>query len=859
MYNFNEDSRVKIPALIHLTRLGYNYLPRLKWQNIHSETNIFINQFKEGVSRINNKQYSDSEIDTFINEISTQLDNDDLGKKFYNSLKGNFKCKLIDFENFNNNVFHIVTELTYKNDEEEFRPDITVLINGLPLIFIEVKKPNNHEGIQAERNRINTRFKNPKFKKFMNITQLLIFSNNLEYDESGFDKIQGAFYATPDKGDVKFNHFREEEYEIIHKVQVEDKNVEKEILLDNNLVSILNTSEYETNKNINSPTNRILTSLLNFKRIETILRYGIVYVQRTDKIGNLIEKHIMRYPQLFATLAIEKALNKNIKKGVIWHTQGSGKTALAYYNVNYLKDYFQKKNIIVKFYFIVDRLDLATQAYNEFEARGLKAEVVGSKDDFVRNIRTAGANSINTGVQTITVVNIQKFSEESISQKSDYDINIQRVYFLDEVHRSYKPQGSFLANLINSDRNAILIGLTGTPLISGEYKTKQIFGDYIHKYYYNKSISDGYTLRLLREGIETKFKSEINKVYDEIVQQGEFTKSQVFAHQKFVEPLVHYIISDFERSKKLQNEDTIGGMIVCDTSEQAKMIFAEIKNYNKNNPKQINSYLILHDVDTKKERKDNQSDFKEGKSDFLIVYNMLLTGFDAPRLKKMYLLRKIDKHNLLQALTRVNRPYKKFRYGYIVDFADIRKEFDKTNKDYFKELQEELGDETQFYSNLFKSSEEIEAEINEIKDKLFKYDFSNLEIFQQNISQISDKQELLELKKCLDNLKALYNIIKILGYTELLDLFNFDKVNKIYSEISNRLNIINFTENSENETDNTSLLNIAIENMQFTFRKVAEHELLIADKFKNQLDKTYSELERNFDRKDPVYVKLLEE
>ena len=165
MYNFNEDSRVKIPALIHLTRLGYNYLPRLKWQNIHSETNIFINQFKEGVSRINNKQYSDSEIDTFINEISTQLDNDDLGKKFYNSLKGNFKCKLIDFENFNNNVFHIVTELTYKNDEEEFRPDITVLINGLPLIFIEVKKPNNHEGIQAERNRINTRFKNPKFKK----------------------------------------------------------------------------------------------------------------------------------------------------------------------------------------------------------------------------------------------------------------------------------------------------------------------------------------------------------------------------------------------------------------------------------------------------------------------------------------------------------------------------------------------------------------------------------------------------------------------------------------------------------------------------------------------------------------------
>ena len=92
---------------------------------------------------------------------------------------------------------------------------------------------------------------------------------------------------------------------------------------------------------------------------------------------------------------------------------------------------------------------------------------------------------------------------------NDYDINTQRVYFLDEVHRSYDPRGSFLANLVSSDREAIIIGLTGTPLISGDVKSRDVFGKYIHKYYYNASIADGYTLKLIREGIETEYKMQI--------------------------------------------------------------------------------------------------------------------------------------------------------------------------------------------------------------------------------------------------------------------------------------------------------------------------------------------------------------
>lgn len=884
---FNEDSRVKIPAIVHLTRLGFTYVPKSGIANLHADTNIFKDLFKQGLSKINGTAYSDSEIDTFISELNIQLDNSDLGKAFYKSLQGDFACKLIDLENFDNNLFHVVTELTYKNDEEEFRPDIILLINGMPLAFVEVKKPNNREGILAERNRINTRFKNPKFKKFMNITQLLVFSNNQEYDEENITPIQGAFYATPDPEQVNFNCFREEDNSIIHSVPEENRETEKQILLDNNIVSILGTTEYETAKELNSPTNRVLTSLFSRQRFKTLLRYGFAYVNTVTNGISKIEKHIMRYPQLFATLAIEKKLSEGIKKGIIWHTQGSGKTALAYYNVNYLKDYYQKQNIIAKFYFVVDRLDLATQAKNEFEARGLKVEMVSSKEDFIKNIRTVGATAGNTGAQTITVVNIQKFSAESISQSADYDLNIQRIYFLDEVHRSYNPKGSFLSNLIASDRQSVLIGLTGTPLISKDYKSKDIFGDYFHKYYYNKSIADGYTLKLLREAIETKFRAEINQVYDEIVKQGEFTKSQIFAHQKFVEPLVEYIISDFKKSRVLHNDHSIGGMIVCDTSDQAKMIFAEIQKYNERLEAQqtinkepeaeygiaaepnvkyikpelapITAALILHDVDTKEIRKEHQTDFKQGNIDLLVVYNMLLTGFDAKRLKKLYLTRVVKEHNLLQTLTRVNRPYKTFKYGYVVDFADIRKEFDKTNKEYFKELQQELGDETKNYSNLFKSAEEIDKEIQEIKEKLFLYDFSNLEDFQKIVSQITDKKEITELRKCLENLKSLYNIIKIMGYTELLDKFSFDRVNKLYNEVANRIDIINLKENLENASDNTNLLNIALEKLQFTFRKIATHELQIADKFRSELERARKELEGNFDKKDPRFISLFEE
>lgn len=577
---FTEDTRVKIPAILHLTRLGYEYLS-LKDKQWDLDTNIFPELFCQAISKIN-PDIDDADVDRLLEDVKLTLDNDDLGQTFYNKLADRSGVRLIDFENFNNNKFHVVTELTYQNGDEEFRPDIVLLINGMPLVFIEVKKPNNREGVLAERNRINNRFQNPKFKRFINITQLMIFSNNMEYDDGDVQPIQGAFYACPSYQGTQFNYFREEEVlDLLVLLKPLSEETELNVLKDNNLEVIRSNPEFIANKDPNRPTNRICTSLLSHERLAFVLRYALAYVHETDGL----QKHVMRYPQLFATKAIERKLNDGDKKGIVWHTQGSGKTALAFYNVSFLTDYFQQRQIVPKFYFIVDRIDLLTQAHREFTSRGLTVHTIDSREAFSRDIKLTQVIHNHSGKREITVVNIQKFKDDpDVVSTKDYDVAIQRVYFLDEVHRSYNPKGSFLANLDQSDRNAIKIGLTGTPLLGDDYNSRRLFGDYIHKYYYNASIADGYTLRLIREEIATNYKMILQKALAEAeVLQGGIDKKLIYAHPAFVEPMLDYIVSDFEKSRGALNDASIGGMVICDSAEQARQLF-ELFNAKYANP-----------------------------------------------------------------------------------------------------------------------------------------------------------------------------------------------------------------------------------------------------------------------------------
>lgn len=178
-------------------------------------------------------------------------------------------------------------------------------------------------------------------------------------------------------------------------------------------------------------------------------------------------------------------------------------------------------------------------------------------------------------------------------------------------------------------------------------------------------------------------------------------------------------------------------------------------NKTSSNPSSLKVGLILHDSDDKETRKQIVKDFKKNMTiDILIVFNMLLTGFDAPRLKRLYFGRKLKDHNLLQAITRVNRPYKENRYGYIIDFADIKANFDQTNEAYMRELSrfndpEEtgIGNETDTFQQVIENPEALIQQMREVRQVLFNYTIDNLEEFSSEISTIEDKMKLFELRK----------------------------------------------------------------------------------------------------------------
>ena len=593
MSKFNEATRVQMPAMVHLTRLGYGYIGKISEDMAGSiydpDTNILIDVFKRQFELLNPS--AKGEFTQTLRSIRQELANDDLGKSFYKRLTTVSPVRLIDFDNPQNNSFHFTAEFTCKNGQDEFRPDITMFVNGLPLCFVEVKKPNNHGGMVAESKRMNLeRFPNRKFRRFINITQLMIFSNNMEYDTmGGIVPIQGAFYCTAARESTPFNCFREEnpsnlpiapfikEYPYGSIKQDE----EKRILSDFNCQVIHHTPEYQTNLDVNTPTNRILTSMCSPERLLFLIKYGIAYVKMEKEVDGKIEstdqKHIMRYQQMFASLAIREQLKEGATSGVVWHTQGSGKTALSYHLTYVLSDYYAKHNMVAKFYFIVDRIDLLEQATQEFEARGLVVSTANTRAELMAQFRNNHAQEGASGQPEITVVNIQRFAEdkEKVSLPA-YATNLQRIFIMDEAHRGYKPGGCFLANLFDADPNSIKIALTGTPLLKSDCASSVVFQRYFHTYYYDRSIADGYTLKIIREDIETSYKERLSEVYDKLetlVQKKDIKRSQIIEHESYVSELANYIADDLRQFRNIQGDETLGGMVICETSEQARKLY----------------------------------------------------------------------------------------------------------------------------------------------------------------------------------------------------------------------------------------------------------------------------------------------
>lgn len=901
---FSEDSRVKFPTLMHLMGMGFKYvsLTGLKTKYVIAPktefdplTNILTDYFTEAYNKLN-PNAENGAAEKLLAKIQSSLMNDDLGRQFYNEILLNTGERIIDLSSpanfYKNNTFQVTTEMTCGDkDSDNYRPDITLFINGLPLAFIEVKKENNHKGIQAETDRMKQRFVNPKYRRFLNLTQIMVFSNDMEYDNNEVTPTIGAFYATIGKKNTKYNCFREEgqdSFPIERHIRQVTLQEEEILLRDNNVPQYKNSSEYKTNCLANTPTKRICDSLFSFNRFHFLLKYGIAYVDYT----NGLQKHIMRYPQLFATKAIERYLEAGKTKGIIWHTQGSGKTALSFYNVKYLTDYYSSKGIVPQFFFIVDRLDLMIQAQREFSYRGLKVNSVQTKDDFAKIISNGLTTQNREGKPEITVVNIQKFSNDSKAlPKNAYNVPVQRIYFIDEAHRNYSPDGCFLKNLISSDSNAVKIALTGTPIISKEYNTKDIFGDYIHTYFYNASIADGYTRRLIREDIGSNYKIRLQEALNSIrVKAHSLKESDVYEHRTYVQPLLDYVINDLQQFRVKNEDNTLAGMVVCNSKEQAQMMYrlflekyadeTELDNERdedgatvyrsisagemevKKTPCRKGCYraaLITYDSFDKETRAKWIELFKDGKIDLLIVFQMLQTGFDAPRLKKLYLHRMVKEHNLLQTLTRVNRPYKEMKYGYVVDFANIEEEYSKTNREYQEELEHEIGkDNLKHTDRLLVTMEEAKSRVDEARKVLDPYELGNPAIFSRQLNMEDDREVVRNIVRSLEDMRSLQNMLTAQG-SEAEAVVVISDIHNLIKAARNRLDLLGFIDNADEKSDTRQLLNVALENIEFSFEKRGEGELEIQEQYRQSVEHARKQLQACVDTEDPEYRSILEE
>ncbi|GAA7464236.1 hypothetical protein ID1059_07330 [Helicobacter pylori] len=615
---------------------------------------------------------------------------------------------------------------------------------------------------------------------------------------------------------------------------------------------------------------------------------------------------------MFASLNVLKELQKHYEtnpkdplKGIIWHTQGSGKTALTYHLTKLIRDFFSPLNKKTKFYFIVDRLDLLEQAKNEFLKRGLCAHEAENKEDLSQKLKSSSVFENPQGNDEIIVVNIQKFkapneekapnedpsnsapkeivSKTELQESIQNSRNLQRVFIIDEAHRSYDPKGCFYANLIECDKTAIKIALTGTPLLEDNAQdkaTRNTFGNYLHTYSYTESIKDKHTLKLQLESIETSYKEKLQEIYRLLqesitIEDTEVKKETIFNDEKYINAMLFYIIKDLLDFRRLNDDENLKAMVICFSSAQAKLanlFFNEVQeqvlqeNPNLRILKKLKSSLILHD---EQEVKEKIYSFKHENTDIVFVFNMLLTGFDLPNLKRLYIHRELKDHNLLQALARVNRPYNNMSFGYLIDFVGIKENYDKTTDDYLKELNQFNQSGANSDSNIkdiFADRKTLEKDIKNAYDDLFNYPIDDIEGMTSAIVSISKMNELLKVSRAINTLKERYNLIrtsndeKILSLKEKMDIEKINKISSMLHKKAKQLHALKNINEPKNPNDLMILEDlIALLDFKIEFKKSEELHFKEKEEISAKYKQAKEMLEKIPDQQDKEIQKISKE
>jgi len=589
-----------------------------------------------------------------------------LGSSYEESLddgtKKSFSFKYIDFENIENNHFFVTEEfiVSRANQNESVktrRPDLVLFVNGIPLVVIELKKSSvSYENGIKQLEKEQKKDEIPHLFKFV---QLTIAGNSNE-----------AKYATMGTPLKFYSLWREEESEKA-KATLERMITHREI----------------------SNLDLTLFALLSKKRLLRIIKHYILFDYKTKKV--------CRYQQFFG---IEKTLKQvakidenNIRAGgLIWHTQGSGKSLTMVMLTKLLKLTYTNAKIIV----VTDRVDLDEQIHKTFENSDIKAGRASSGEDLIEKLQS--------GISVITTL-IHKFKKVRNSKITIRDNNI--FVLVDESHRT---QGDTLHKAMKKALPmACYLGFTGTPLLKKEKNKNSFikFGGEIHRYTIDDAVKDGAVVPLLYEGrlidqevlspdgLVRKFDMISRELSDEAkrdLQQKWARFQRVASSEQRLELIALDINEHFKKTLKMANG---GFKAMFATSSKYEAIkyheifqkYGDIKTafvISSNEHEGLNGgnkeYVATTWQNTIKAYGSEEEYLKYVKNEFihgddidlLIVVDKLLTGFDAPRAVTLYIDKQLKEHNLLQAIARVNRLYEGKDYGYIVDYRGLLGELD---------------------------------------------------------------------------------------------------------------------------------------------------------------------------------------
>lgn len=615
-----------------------------------------------------------------------------------------YTAKLIDRNNIENNSFYVINQYTIIEYKEK-RPDVIIFINGIPLVVFELKSAIKEDTtIENAYNQI---------KNYQQDIRTLFYYNAFNVISDGVNARIGTITADFSRYMTWKSKNGEKPEENIEQVDVLMEGVfKKERIID------------------------IITNFIMFQ----------------NKEGKDI-KILAGYHQYFAVkksiLSTEKALKEHTKKaGVVWHTQGSGKSfAMVFYAGLLLKDVNLNNPTIVV---LTDRNDLDNQLYTTFstcsrEILPQQCKQAESRSELKEYLR------VNAG--GIIFTTIQKFEEDN-----DILSNRKNIIFIaDEAHRSQygiekkldRKTGEFKVGYAKKMRdalpNATFIGFTGTPIEMADKSTRLLFGDYIDIYDMTQAVLDNATVPIYYENRVAKLKLDESVLHDideeyqyisyndeateEVIEQSkaELAKLEtVIGSKQRLEMLAKDIISHYE-----QRQDILNGkaMIVCMSRKIAINLYKEILNIRPNYNEKIKVVLTdnnndpeeWHDIVGNKQYRDNLAiEFKDSKSKLkiVIVVDMWLTGFDVPDLATMYIDKPMKGHNLMQAIARVNRVYKDKEAGLIVDYIGIGADLKVALNEYTNRDRDKIPDITAAYAIL---REKLEI----MRDIFYGFDYSD--------------------------------------------------------------------------------------------------------------------------------------